>query len=226
MKATLESRKSVRLNWFTQNNVPFSAKRELDFSYTLGNVQYNEISHTVYLHYVFTNLENPIPDTKIIIFDGGLPQSYLHTIGSVGKKISTDKIVDGDLTVMDRIVKVDQGEDKITTKPVPPFESHLYKEIQIHEREDRVKRKITIKNESDQPIKDLEVTFIENKEVNFSESIPTPEKVDAPEYSWMITIPGGSTASIELNVVSHQKNTYKIEKPHKNTEDSPGFRQI
>ena len=213
MKATLESRKSVRLNWFSQENVPFTIKRRTSISYSTSSVVYNEQAQDIYMHYEFSGLLKPIPNTSIIIFQNELPQSYLHTPGSVGKKILSDEINDTDITVKDRIVKMDQGEEKITTKPVQPHESHLYKEIQVHERLDTIKRKILFKNESANPIKNLEVTFLENKEVSFKNSTPPPGTSDPPEYKWSIEIPADGSVSIELTLEVNVKSTYKIERP-------------
>ncbi|MFX0101844.1 MAG: hypothetical protein ACFFCS_19925 [Candidatus Hodarchaeota archaeon] len=213
MKATLESRKSVRLNWFKQEKIPFVIKRRTSISYSTSSVSYNDQSQDIYMQYEFSGLEKPIPSTSIIIFQNELPQSYLHTSGSIGKKILTDEINDTDITVKDRIVKMEQGEEKITTKPVQPHETHIYKEIQIHERLDTIKRKILFKNESANLIKNLEVTFLENKEVSFKESTPAPEKSDPPEYEWNLEIPADGSVSIEITMEVAVKSTYKIERP-------------
>ncbi|MFX0098123.1 MAG: hypothetical protein ACFFCS_00980 [Candidatus Hodarchaeota archaeon] len=213
MRATLEPRKSVRLNWFKQLKVPFTIKREIKISYDLYSVLNNERVPSVYMHYVFSGLTNPIPSTSIIVFDKELPQSYTSTTGSVGGKINTENMLDSDLNVVDRIVKVEQGEEKITTKPPAPHETHLYKEIQIHERKDTVKRKITLKNETDRAINHLELTIIENKEVRFVESNPPPDNSDPPEYKYSLEVPKDGTVAIEFTLETYQKSTYPIDKP-------------
>ncbi|MCP4764045.1 MAG: DUF4139 domain-containing protein [archaeon] len=212
MKANLESRKSVRINWFKQEEVPFVKKRTMQWSYGKGNVIYNESRLSFYSEYVFSGLKKPIPNTSIIVFANDLPQSYMNTSGSVGDKFKTDKILDSDLDSLDRIVKVKQGEDKVITKPVAPHEAHIYKEIQIHERRDVITRKISIKNETSNQIKNIELTFIENKEIRFIESNPKPSKSEAPEYIWNMEIPGEESKIIEITVESHNKTVYKIEK--------------
>nr|MDO8114543.1 hypothetical protein [Candidatus Sigynarchaeota archaeon] len=212
MKITLDSRKSVRLNWFKQENVPYSIMRELELSYTLDSISQDLLYQTIKKHYMFSTLTQPIPETKIILFDEELPRGYLSTKGSIGDKISTENDEDLDMKVTDRIMKLDQGEEKITTRPVPPAEAHIYKEIQVRERRDKIKRKISIKNDTDKLIKEAIVTFIETKEITFVDSAPKVSKSAPPEYKWSIEIPAGATVSIELQVETYTKTTYKIEK--------------
>ena len=218
MKAKLESRKSVRINWFKQENVPFIKKRTIQWSYTNYNIEYDEISPEIYVEHVFSGIKNPIPATNIIIFADGLPHAYMHTSGSAGDKFNTDKELDTDLEAIDRIVRIDRGEEKVSKKPVPPHEAHLYKEIQIHERTDKIVRKITLKNEKQKAMKNIILTFIETKEIRFLSSTPEPTEKDAPEYKWNVEIPAEGSISIELNLERFIKNTYKIEKPKENVE--------
>ncbi|MBD3189663.1 MAG: hypothetical protein GF308_03420 [Candidatus Heimdallarchaeota archaeon] len=217
MKANLGSRKSVRLQWFEQEKVPFSLKYSLGHSYYSTTVMTNELRPQIFQQYVFSGLETPIPSTNIILFEEGLPQSYLKTTGSIGKKFSTLETVSSDLTVIDRIIKVDQGDEKITKKPVSPHEANKYKELQIHERQDKISRKITIKNETIRPIKELEVTFIENKEIRFLKSNPPAHESDPPEYTWKLEIPAEESVIIELTIEYYFKHVYKIEKEEKKT---------
>jgi hypothetical protein len=212
MKATLESRKSVRLGWLKLDKVTFNILRTADWNYNLGSVEQDHSTISVYMQYAFLNISQAVPKTNIIIFEQDLPQSYTKTEGSIGDKFLTEKAFDTDITITDRIVKVEQGEEKITTKPVLPHETQLYKEIQIHERTDKVYRKITFKNETAQAISNIEATFIENKEIRFLSSNPDPSKTDAPEYKWNLTIPADASISIELVLETYTKNTYKIER--------------
>lgn len=212
MKATLESRKSVRLNWLKLNKVKFKKVRTAEWNYSLYNVEQDQISINIYMQYEFLNINQAVPKTKIIIFEHELPQSYTSTEGSIGDKFLTEKTLDSDITIVDRIIKVEQGEEKIITKPVLPHEAQQYKEIQIHERTDKVYRKITFKNETAQEISNIDATFIENKEIRFIQSSPIPLKKDIPEYKWLLTVPAGSTFSIELTLETYTKNTYKIER--------------
>ena len=212
MKANLETRKSVRLNWFKQKKVPFTLKRTLEWSYYKSNVTSNEIMHTPMMHYMFSGLKNPIPTTNILMFEGDLPQAYLSTTGSVGDKFNTEKIPDTSIIITDRIVKVDQGEDKVTKKPVPPHETHMFKELQIHERTDKITRKITVKNETHQPISLVELTFIENSEIQFIKSTPAPKVNDPPEYLFEMEVPAEGSVVVELVLENNVKNIYKIEK--------------
>jgi hypothetical protein len=218
MKANLETRKSVRLNWFKQKKVPFTLKRMVDWSYISNNANLNEIHHTVQMQYTFSGLKDSIPSTNIIMFEGDLPQAYLSTSGSVGDKFTTDKTNDPSIAIIDRIVKIDQGDEKITKKPVSPYEAHRYKELQIHERKDKIIRKLTFRNESHRSITNMEATFIENNEIQFIKSKPEPNTTDAPEYQWKLEIPPEGSIVIELHVENHIKNVYKIEKEDATTQ--------
>jgi len=193
-------------------NISFIKKRSLDWSYNLENVQENQRSISVYSQYVFQNIPQAIPKTNIIIFEQELPQSYTKTEGNIGDKLVTEKQYDTELTVTDRIMKLEQGEEKITTKPVPLHEITQYKEYQIHERTDKIARKLTFKNETGQSMQNIEATFIETKEVRFLQSTPAPTKIDAPEYKWEIQIPADGSVSFELILESYTKQTYKITK--------------
>jgi hypothetical protein len=214
MKATLESRKSVRLNWFKLEDIPVIKQRSMDWSYTLYNIGDNEISHTMNYQFIFNGITQPIPKTNIIIFEKELPQSYTKTDGNIGEKLLTQKTEDYDVKCTDRIVKLDQGEEKITTKPVLPHETQMYKEIQIRERTDTIHRKITIKNNSENPINAMEIVFIETKEIRFIESSIAPTTTDAPEYKWNFEIPPTESISFEIVLESYTKETYKIEREH------------
>jgi len=163
-------------------------------------------------HYLFSEIAQRIPHTKIILFDGDLPKGYLETQGSIGDKISTDPEQDLDAKITDRIMWLQTGEEQITTKPVAPAESHLYKEIQVHERRDTIRRKINIKNDTERPMHDLRVTFIETKEITFVESAPELTSSAPPEYKFSVEIEPGETAAIELQVQTYTKTTYKIER--------------
>ena len=213
MKATLESRKKVRLSWFKQKKVPFKILRELEWKYTPYNAEHNEISHSVQMHYRFESLKQLVPPTDLIIFDkNGLPQAYMNTEGSFGNKFTTEKVIDHTLEVKDRIVSLTKGENKVSKIPVPPHEVHLYKEIQIHEREDRIKRKITIKNRTNKEIKDFQLTYIDTKDVVLVNAEPKEISSVPPEYEWSASISpeGDYILNFELKVYS--STTYKIEK--------------
>lgn len=212
MKATLESRKSVRLNWFKQERVPFTLKRRVEWSYGQNNVQIAKDTHYVTFQYVFENLVKTIPATNIILFDGDLPQAYLETQGSIGKKFMTNEMEESNLECRDLIVKMDKGEEKVTTKPVPVHEAHRYSEIQIHERMDKIIRKISLKNVTNRAMKNVEVNFVDNQTVRFVRSAPEPKKVDKPEYYWFVDIPPEETVSVEIHLELYTKQTYKIEK--------------
>ncbi|UYP47163.1 hypothetical protein NEF87_003448 [Candidatus Lokiarchaeum ossiferum] len=213
MKAQLESRKSVRLNWFKQEKVPFSIKNILEWQYSRHSAEQNEILREVLMQYEFSQLEKPIPNTDIIIFDKtGLPQAYMNTEKNIGKKFLTNKVPNREISVKDRLVSLKKGENKVTSKPVPPQEAHRYKEIQEHERIDVIQRKISVTNESSRDMKEIRLEFIQTKEVEFLSCKPETSGSSPPEYFWKVDIPAESTTSIEINLNVITKSVYKIEK--------------
>jgi hypothetical protein len=212
MRATLESRKAIKLNWFKQEKVPFTIQKSMEWSYNLYNILEDQINRTVCSQYNFMGIHQPIPETNIILFENELPQCYLKTTGSVGDKFQSEKISDSEIEVIDRIMKVEQGETNINTKPPLPNEAHRFKEIQIHERKDKIWRKLTIKNKNIHPVKGMSIGFVEIKEIRYIESTPPVTKKDPPEYRWTFDIPSEGTVTIELILESFTKTTYSIEK--------------
>lgn len=225
MKAKLETRKQVRLPWFKQHKVPFKIQRELEWQYSQYSAENNDISHTINMNYQFEGLEQLIPETDLIIFDKrGLPQAYMKTEGSIGNKFSTNQVADHELEVRDRIISLKKGENKVSKQPVPPHETHLYKEIQIHEREDVIKRKLTLKNRTNKSINPIELKFVENKDVSFIKSNPEVKLKNAPEYQWIISIEAESEVILELEIKVMVIAKYKIEKEKKEKTIPPTLR--
>ena len=213
MKAQLESRKSVRLNWFKQEQVPFVIKNMLEWQYTRHSAEQNEIQREILMQYEFSKLEKAIPNTDIIIFDKtGLPQAYMNTEKNIGKKFLTNKVTNREIYVKDRIVSLKKGENKVTSKPVPPQEAHRFKEIQEHERVDVIQRKLSVTNESNKDIKGIRMVFIQTKEVEFLSCTPEASETSPPEYIWKVDVAAESTTSIEVKLNVITKNIYKIEK--------------
>ncbi|MBD3349961.1 MAG: hypothetical protein GF364_00565 [Candidatus Lokiarchaeota archaeon] len=130
----------------------------------------------------------------------------------MGSKFKTQKTVEDSVECIDRIVKLDKGEEKVTTTPVAPHEAHLYKEIQIHKRKDVIKRKITLKNKTNRKIGNVELVFIETKQVRFKESEPVPTESDSPEHTWKTEILPESAVSIQITLESYTTSIYKIKR--------------
>jgi hypothetical protein len=226
MKATLQSRKSVRLDWFKQENVSFHMKYELEWSYSKYSVEDNSTTRTIKSQLVFEGVKQPIPNTAIILFENELPQGYMKTSGSVGNKFSTNQIHDDDIECRDRIMKVEKGAENIEKKPPPPQEAHEIKEIQIHKRKDKIWRKLTLKNLTDKPMKNIKVTYVENKEIRFVECKPAPTRQDQPEYGWDLEIPANGTINLEMIVENFISDTYRIriqiDRPSRTLNDNMG----
>ncbi len=212
MRASLNSRKNVRIKWFDLKDVAYSIERKLEISYSTGSVENNINNYTPSFQYNFTEVANTqIPQSDIIIFENSLPATYAMTVGSKGNKFSTDLQSDPIVLVTDRIVELVKGKENITREP-PAYPNPRIKEIEVREREDNVSRKISFKNDSDEKIEHFELKLVETKDVRFSSSTPPAVKSDPPEYLWTFSIEPESTYAIELKFQTHIRKTFEIEK--------------
>lgn len=217
MKANIPSRNNVRVKWFAQENVEYTIEHLLELSYSTYTVEQNEHDHTVQFKYVFTNMDAEVPATDIIVFQSGLPTAYARTAGTRGAKFATDLQEDPDVEVKDRIVELTQGKDKITREP-PEYPDPRIKEIEIREREDKVKRKILIKNTGINALGHVELKLVETKDVRYVGASPEPNKAEAPEYTWIFQVPAEQSVALDLEFTSRVRKTFKIERerPEKN----------
>ena len=212
MRASLKSRKNVRIRWFDLKNVSFSVERKLEISYSTSSVENNINNYTPSFQYNFTEVANTqIPQSDIIIFENSLPSTYAMTVGSKGNKFSTDLQNDPIVVVTDRIIELVKGKENITREP-PAYPNPRIKEIEVREREDSVSRKIMFKNDSNEKIDHFELKLVETKDVRFSTAAPPATKSDPPEYIWTFSIEPESTYAIELKFQTHIRKTFEIEK--------------
>lgn len=211
MRASLNSRKNVRIKWFDLKDVPYSIERKLEISYSTSGVENNMNNYTPSFQYNFTEANAQIPQSDIIIFENSLPATYAQTVGSKGKKFSTDLQSDPIVVVTDRIVELVKGKENITREP-PAYPNPRIKEIEVREREDIVSRKISFKNDSDEKIEHFELKLVETKDVRFSMANPPATKSDPPEYLWTFSIEPEATYAIELKFQTHIRKTFEIEK--------------
>ena len=227
MQASIHSRKNVRLKWFDIDDIPFKVENKIEIIYTSGNVEQNLIRHSVDFQYIFTELDSEIPQSDIIIFQNDLPANYAKTNGSKGNKFLTEPQQNTLLTVNDRILEVKNGKEKISHQP-PKYPDARIKEIKIVERIDKVKRKVSFKNEANEKIEYLELKLIETKDIRFVKSNTEPKEKDAPEYTWVISIEPESTVSIEFELTNHVIETFEIEKVNKGDvqEDLQDIQQV
>ena len=214
MRATLEPRKKIRLEWFSLKDVPFEIKRTVEVKYTVMTAQSNELTHSGKQEHIFKNITKEIPQTDLILLEYGLPTLFTKTSGSIGDKITSEKINDSTISIKDKLIKVDRGKEEIRREP-PEFPDPKVKEIETRTRKDIIKRKISVKNESNRRIDECKIVFIEVKQVRFDSSNPEPEKIDLPEYHWSISLDPDETKSIELTMSVEIVKTFKIEKEKK-----------
>ncbi|HUX98183.1 MAG TPA: hypothetical protein VMV49_01395 [Candidatus Deferrimicrobium sp.] len=212
MRANLHSRENVRIKWFDLKDIPFLIERKLEISYSTSSVEDNVNTYTLSFQYFFKEVENTqIPLSDIIIFENSLPATYAKTAGSKGNKFFTEPQSDSIVLVTDRIVELIKGKEDITREP-PTYPNPRIKEIEVREREDTVKRKITFKNELNEQIEHVELKLVETKDVRFLDANPAPLKKDPPEYIWTFSIDPETTYSIELKIHTHIRKTFEIEK--------------
>ncbi|MFX1296175.1 MAG: hypothetical protein ACFFD2_15160 [Promethearchaeota archaeon] len=212
MRASLNSRKNVRIKWFDLKDVSYSIERKLEVSYSTGSVENNINNYSPSFQYNFKEVTNTqIPQSDIIIFENNLPATYARTGGSKGNKFSTELQNDPIVLVTDRIVELSKGKENITREP-PEYPNPRIKEIEIRERDDTVKRKISFKNDSNEIVNNFELKLVETKDVRFIDGNPDATKKDPPEYIWTFSIDPEATYSIELKFQTYIRKTYEIEK--------------
>ncbi len=214
MKATLLPRQNVRLMWFKVENLKFQSDRKTEFMYNTYDAQQATINRSAQFQYVFTDVPKQVPASQIVIFDKtlGLPQAYGQTSGSVGSRLSTTWETESELEIVDRLVSYTEGKEVIKVEPPPPNMRQRLKEIEIREREDTVIRKITLKNLTEREMKDVQLHFIENKEVRFQASKTELFKKDPPEMIWKVTVPADGTTSVEFTLKIQLTKTFEIER--------------
>lgn len=218
MKASLYSRSNVRLKFFNEDNKDYLIKRKLAVTYDQYRVETDSIKHYVTYEYVFTGIDNSVPQSEIIIFSKDLPVSYEKTTGIKGNKFSTEPKNDLGIEVKDLIVSLEKGEEKITRRP-PEYPDPRIKEIETREQQITVKRKITFVNNTTEKIEDLEFILTETKDIRFKSSTPKPSEEDRPEYKWKINIDGEQSVSVEIELSFIKVKTFEIEKPVKGQQD-------
>ncbi|MHA1146555.1 MAG: hypothetical protein ACTSRW_17590 [Candidatus Helarchaeota archaeon] len=211
MKASLQPRKKIRLEWFTLKNIPYEIEREVEIKYSVSRAQSDKLEHVGKQQYVFKNVSKEIPQTDLILLEYGLPTLFTKTPGSIGEKITSEKLTDTSITITDQLVKVDRGKEEIKREP-PEFPDPKIKEIETRTRKDVIRRKITIKNESNRRMENCKIIFIEVKQVRYTSSKPEPIKVDLPEYHWSVSLDPDESTSIEITVTVEIVKTFKIEK--------------
>ncbi len=227
MKATLLPRQNVRLMWFKVETVKFQTDRKLEFTFSTYDAQQATINRSAQFQYVFTDLPKQVPASQIVIFDKalGLPQAYSQTSGSVGSRLSTTWETESELEIVDRLVSYTEGKERIKIEPPPPNMRQRLKEIEIREREDTVIRKITLKNLTEREMGDVQIHFIENKEVRFDSTKMELFKKDPPEMIWKVGVPADGSTAVEFTLKIQLIKTFEIEreptkKDHEN-EDQP-----
>jgi len=212
MRANLIARNNIQLKWFELKEIPYSIERKLEISYSPDSVENNINNYTPSFLYLFKNINTvQIPQSDIILFENNLPTIYAKTVGIKGNKFSTDLQNDPIILTTDRIIELIKGKEKILREP-PEYPNPRIKEIEIREREDIIKRKISFKNDSDDKIEQFELKLVETKEVRFINANPEPSKKDPPEYLWTFSIDPETTYSIELQFQTYLRKTFEIEK--------------
>lgn len=210
MKATLDPRKKVRLQWFS-GSVKFTINRLVQITYNLRSVVKDVLLHKVWHHYLFdgeTISQREIPASDVILLTGGLPFLWTKTGGSVAEKLATADLIDPTFKVEDRIITVERGEETVSVKDSP----HPDRQIETRERNDLYVRRISIKNELG---KETEITLkvFETGNIDFLEANPEPGTQDRPLHEWKLTIPKDTEQNVQIKLKVHVTDTREIKKP-------------
>ncbi len=226
MKASLYSRSNVRLKFLNQESVSYKVLRKFSLKYNTHSAQQDAGNHSATYEYIFTGVNEAIPQSDIIVFANDLPVTYAKTTGSKGNKFSTKSAVDLDIEVKDMLVSLEKGKEKITRHP-PEFPDSRIKEIETREQDFEIKRKITFKNTSTEKVESFEFVFTETKDIRFKSSTPKPGEKDLPEYKWIFDIEPEKSVNIEIELSAKIIKTFEIEKPNsgKQEDEFPHFQQ-
>ena len=211
MKARLPALKTTRLPWFDENT-SVEVKREVELKYSKENVLLDKLLLNVQRQYLFRFIkEKNVPASELIMAVEGMPFLMTETQGNIGEKLLTNKITDSTVTVTDLIAKRERGEEKVTVEDLP------YKK-QITEtriREDKVNRRIIIKNESGKGIS-VNLKLIESGEVQILKSNPSPDKKEKPIYEWTVSLEKDTEKGIELEISCIIETIRNIERETEN----------
>lgn len=210
MKATLDPRKKVRLQWFS-GSVQYTINRLVQITYNLRSVVNDVLLHKMWHHYLFdgeTISHREIPASDVILLTGGLPFLWTKTGGSVAEKLATVDLIDPSFKVEDRIITVERGEETVSIKDSP----HPDRQIETRERNDHYVRRISIKNELG---KETQITLkvFETGNIDFLEAKPGPDLQDRPLHEWKLIVPKDTEKNVQIKLKVHVTETREIKKP-------------
>jgi len=197
MKATVPTRKKIKLKWFKTKS-EFKIERKIEVQYTAQSVSSNKLKWEAIIRYVLVmegeNIDLP-SNSPMTLYKNDLPFLFLNTSESIGNKIFSEELIDDDIDIDDDIVQINEGEPKITFEDAIEPKQH----IEVRTRYDKITRKINIENKLNNPI-DLVLDFKQTKDVTFVKSEPEPSEIEEPNYKFNLSIPseGNSKFTLEL----------------------------
>ncbi len=199
MKATVPSRKKIKLKWFKTNCI-ISIEREIDIQYEPSNITSNKLNRDTIVQYVLPKeddlLNKDIPiNSPMTLYKNNLPFLFLNTSKSLGTKIISEDMIDDDVIVDDDIVKVHEGKPEVTFEDARDPKEH----IEVRTRYDNIARKITIENKLENTIT-ISVKFKQTKDVVFIKSEPEPSEIEEPIFKFQVSIPPETKKHISLEL--------------------------
>jgi len=197
MKATVPTRKKIKLKWF-KSKCKFNIDRKIEVQYTANSVSSNKLTWEAVIKYILVkegeNVDLPT-NSPMTLYKNNLPFLFLNTAESIGNKIISEELIDDDIIINDDIVQIEEGEPKITFEDAIEPKEH----IEVRTSFDKILRKINIENKLNYPI-ELVLDFKQTKEVTFIKSEPEPSEIEEPNYKFKLSIPpeGSSKVALEL----------------------------
>jgi hypothetical protein len=197
MKASIPTRKKVKLEWFKSKS-KLTIERKIDIQYTSNSVFSNKINQYAIVKYILLKAGEPVeipPNSPMVLYKNNLPFLFLNISECVGSKIISEDMIDDDILVDDDIVHVMEGDPKISFEDAKSPKEH----IEVRTRYDKISRIINIENKLEEPI-DIEINFKQTKDITYIKSTPQPTEIEEPTYKFKISIPSESKTKITLEL--------------------------
>jgi hypothetical protein len=197
MKATVPTRKKIKLKWFKTKS-QFNIERKIDIQYTEHSVSSNKLKWDAIIKYILIkegeNIDLPA-NSPMTLYKNNLPFLFLSTAQTVGNKIISEELIDDDIVVDDDIVQIEEGEPKISFEDALEPKQH----IEVRTRYDKITRKINIENKLNNPI-EVTLDFKQTKDVTYIKSEPEPSEIEEPNYKFTLSIPSEGNSKIVLEL--------------------------
>ena len=186
MKASVPTRKKIKLKWFKEK-CQIKSERKIEIQYSVHSDSSNKLTWEAIIKYILIkqgeNIDLPTY-SPMTLYKNNLPFLFLNTSECIGNKIISEELIDDDIIVEDDIVQIEEGEPKITFEDALQPKEH----IEVRTRYDKIARKINIENKLNNEI-ELNLNFKQTKDITFISSQPEPSEIEEPNHIYKIKIP-------------------------------------